>query len=159
MKRCVRDLRGRRCRLNAAMRDAVDEVRVCMEALGAVAAARCVFAIDGSGQLIATVGEEDMDTAPLAQSLAAEMSAMGQGKRRDIVLSASGYDFYVEEHDVNVHVRVVARRLLIIVIYDSRSSMGRVALAAKRTAGSLEPLVRSHDGFVELPAEEPEDDS
>lgn len=134
--------------------DVLDQVRAHVAALRAETRARAVLAIDGAG-LLAVDGDVDrIDEASLARRVADRMSALGSLGR---LLRERGLQVHDEEQGVNVHARAIGRRLVLIAIYDATTSTGIVALAARRAAAVLEPLVRSDPRLAELPDEDDPD--
>lgn len=99
--------------------------------------ARAVFLIDKNGQQIANAGEVDeFDTMSLASLTAGNVAATDGlakliGEREFSVLFHEGE----QEH---IHISIVAKRAILVVIFDERSSLGLVRLRVKRAAGDLE---------------------
>ncbi len=85
--------------------------------------ARAVFLIDKNGQQIAAAGEiEQFDTTSLASLTAGNVAATDGlakliGEREFSVL------FHEGQHD-HIHISIVAKRAILLVIFDDRSSLG-----------------------------------
>lgn len=98
--------------------------------------ARVVFVIDKNGQLIASTGEADkLDGTSLASLVAGEIAATGglaklMGEKEFSTL------FHEGERD-NLHITLVAGRLILVVIFDSRSSLGLVRLRVRKGSEEL----------------------
>lgn len=104
--------------------------------------ARAVFLIAKDGQEIARAGEtEDFDTTSLASLTAGNVAATDGlakliGEREFSVLFHEGQ----QDH---IHISIVARRSILVVIFDDRSSLGLVRLRVKRASSELERIFES----------------
>jgi len=98
--------------------------------------ARVVFVIDKNGQLIASSGEaEHLDSTSLASLVAGEIAATG-GLAKLIGES----DFTVLFHEGvkdNLHISLVSGRVILVVLFDRRSSLGLVRLRVKKCSEEL----------------------
>jgi predicted regulator of Ras-like GTPase activity (Roadblock/LC7/MglB family) len=98
--------------------------------------AKVVFLVDKNGQLIASAGEtHDLDTTSLASLTAGNIAATGGiahliGEKEFTVL------FHEGEND-NVHISVIGQRVILVVIFDKRSSLGLVRLRVKKVNDAL----------------------
>jgi predicted regulator of Ras-like GTPase activity (Roadblock/LC7/MglB family) len=119
-----------------------DELRQLEEALRRLfhdANAKAVFLIDKNGQQIAAAGEiEQFDTTSLASLTAGNVAATDGlakliGEREFSVLFHEGQ----QDH---IHISIVAKRAILVVIFDDRSSLGLVRLRVKRASGELESI-------------------
>jgi len=101
--------------------------------------ARAVFLIDKNGQQIAAAGEiESFDTTSLASLTAGNVAATDSlakliGEREFSVL------FHEGQRD-HIHISIVAKRAILVVIFDDRSSLGLVRLRVKRASVDLEKI-------------------
>jgi predicted regulator of Ras-like GTPase activity (Roadblock/LC7/MglB family) len=101
---------------------------------------RCALLVDRSGQLVTTVGEAPgLDTTAFATLTAADYSA------NDQLAKLVGEDdfsslFHQGEKD-SIYVADVARRLLLVIIFDSRTTVGLVRLRMKDEIEELTLLV------------------
>jgi predicted regulator of Ras-like GTPase activity (Roadblock/LC7/MglB family) len=99
--------------------------------------AKAVFLIDKNGQQIAAAGEiEQFDTTSLASLTAGNVAATDGlakliGEREFSVLFHEGQ----QDH---IHISIVAKRAILVVIFDDRSSLGLVRLRVKRANADLE---------------------
>ncbi|HUO86239.1 MAG TPA: roadblock/LC7 domain-containing protein [Thermoanaerobaculia bacterium] len=104
--------------------------------------AKAVFLIDKNGQQIASVGEiEQFDSTSLASLTAGNVAATDGlakliGEREFSVLFHEGQ----QDH---IHSSIVAKRAILVVIFDDRSSLGLVRLRVKRASGDLERIFES----------------
>ena len=119
--------------------------------------ARCALLVDRSGQLVATVGEQPkFDPTAFATLTAADFSANDQLARligeRDFTTL-----FHQGERD-SMYLADVARRIILVVLFDNRTTLGLVRLKLRgvvdelaqvfeavfaRAEGGTRPLARS----------------
>jgi predicted regulator of Ras-like GTPase activity (Roadblock/LC7/MglB family) len=101
--------------------------------------AKAVFLIDKNGQQIAAVGDvDDFDTTSLASLTAGNVAATDGlakliGEREFSVL------FHEGQRD-HIHISIVARRAILLVIFDERSSLGLVRLRVKRASAEMDEI-------------------
>lgn len=101
--------------------------------------ARAIFLIDRTGQQIAAAGEvEQFDTTSLASLTAGNVAATDGlakliGEREFSVLFHEG----LRDH---IHISIVAKRAILLVIFDERSSLGLVRLRVKRSSQEMEQI-------------------
>jgi len=98
--------------------------------------AMVVFLVDKNGQLIASAGEtRDIDTTSLASLTAGNIAATGGiarllGEKEFTIL------FHEGEKD-NIHISLIGQRVILVVIFDKRSSLGLVRLRVKKASETL----------------------
>ncbi len=98
--------------------------------------AKVVFLVDKNGQQIAAIGElNSIDTTALA-SLAAGNVAATDSLARLIGEKEFSVLFHEGERD-NLHISVVGGRVILVVIFDERSSLGLVRLRVKKGSTEL----------------------
>ncbi|MBN1142497.1 MAG: roadblock/LC7 domain-containing protein [Deltaproteobacteria bacterium] len=113
-----------------------------LEKLLVEANAKALFLVDKDGQLISSTGETDqMDTTSLASLTAGNIAATGGlakllGEKEFSVL------FHEGEKD-NLHLSLVASRVILVVIFDQRSSLGLVRLRVRKWNEELEKIFNS----------------
>lgn len=111
--------------------------------------AKVVFLIDKNGQNIAAAGEtEGFDSTSLASLTAGNVAATDGlakliGEREFSVL------FHEGQRD-HIHISIVARRAILLVIFDERSSLGLVRLRVKRASVELKKVFDEIDARDEL---------
>ena len=89
--------------------------------------AKGVFVVDRNGQLIAEAGEmRGIDTTSLASLTAGNIAATG-GLAKVIGEEEFPVHFHQGVRD-NLHITAVAKRLILVVVFDERSSLGLVRL-------------------------------
>ncbi|MCD6450960.1 MAG: roadblock/LC7 domain-containing protein [Acidobacteria bacterium] len=114
--------------------------------------AKIVFLVDKNGQQIAATGDiENLDTTSLA-SLTAGNVAATDGLARLIGEREFNILFHEGERD-NIHISIVANRIILVVIFDQRSSLGLVRLRVKKASGEL---TRIFDQIMEKISKEKE---
>jgi predicted regulator of Ras-like GTPase activity (Roadblock/LC7/MglB family) len=103
------------------------------QSLRSDASAKIVFLVDKNGQQIAGAGEIDLvDTTSLA-SLTAGNVAATDGLAKLIGEKEFSILFHEGRKD-NIHISIVAQRLILVVIFDERSSLGLVRLRVRKAA-------------------------
>jgi predicted regulator of Ras-like GTPase activity (Roadblock/LC7/MglB family) len=106
--------------------------------------AKFVFLVDRSGQQIAAHGEMlNLDTTSLASLTAGNVAATDGlahliGEQGFPVLSHEG------ERD-NIHISIIANRVILVVIFDERSSLGLVRLRVRRTNAEMGMIFEAID--------------
>lgn len=115
------------------------QINVVIDRLLKEANAKVVFVVDKDGQLIASSGDTgDIDTTSLASLTAGNIAATGGlakliGEREFSIL------FHEGERD-NLHISIVAQRVILVVIFDQRSSLGLVRLRVKKASDELNTI-------------------
>ena len=115
------------------------KIRQALQRLFQDASAKLVFLVDKNGQQIAAVGDmNSVDTTSLA-SLTAGNVAATDGLARLIGEKEFSILFHEGEKD-NIHISIVARRVILVVIFDERASLGLVRLRVRRATTELEAV-------------------
>jgi predicted regulator of Ras-like GTPase activity (Roadblock/LC7/MglB family) len=98
--------------------------------------AKVIFLVDKNGQLIASCGAtEHLDTTGLASLTAGNIAATG-GLAKLIGEKEFSILFHEGERD-NLHISLVGDRVILVVIFDARTSLGIVRLRVTRTSEGL----------------------
>ena len=98
--------------------------------------AKGCFVVDRNGQLIGEAGEmQGIDTTSLA-SLTAGCIAATCGLAKIVGEDEFPVHFHQGQKD-NLHMTLVAKRMILVVIFDDRSSLGLVRLRVKKAGGEL----------------------
>jgi predicted regulator of Ras-like GTPase activity (Roadblock/LC7/MglB family) len=128
------------------------EIISVVEKLLREANAKCVYLVDKDGQLITSSGEtRDIDSTSLASLTAGNIAATGGlakliGEKEFTIL------FHEGERD-NIHISVIGQRVILVVIFDKRSSLGLVRLRVKKASEDLakciQKLIEKMDGVAE----------
>src|ERR687897_727671 len=112
------------------------QIRGILQKLKDEANAKMVFLVDKNGQQIAYNGDiNNLDTTSLA-SLTAGNVAATDGLARLIGEKEFSVLFHEGERD-NIHISIVAQRVILVVIFDERSSLGLVRLRVKKASTEL----------------------
>jgi len=125
-----------------------EQLKRVITRLCADANAKFVFLVDKNGQQIAAHGEMlNLDTTSLASLTAGNVAATDGlahliGERGFPVLSHEG------ERD-NLHISIVSARVILVVIFDERSSLGLVRLRVKRATAEMSSVFEVIDSKVE----------
>lgn len=98
--------------------------------------AKVVFLVDKNGQLIASRGEtQGIDTTSLASLTAGNIAATG-GMAKLLGEKEFSILFHEGEKD-NIHISIIGQRVILVVIFDQRSSLGLVRLRVKKSSEAL----------------------
>ena len=98
--------------------------------------AEVIFLVDKNGQLISGVGEtERFDTTSLASLTAGNIAATG-GLAKLIGEKEFSILFHEGEKD-NLHISIGGGRVILVVLFDNRSSLGLVRLRVKKSSEEL----------------------
>ena len=109
--------------------------RIC-EILHRDSNAKAVLVIDKNGQAIAQAGDtQQLDVTSLS-SLTAGNVAATDGLAKLIGEKEFSILFHEGEKD-NIHISIVAQRVILVVIFDERSSLGLVRLRVKKASHEL----------------------
>ena len=115
------------------------KIKDSLNRLAADANANVVFLVDKNGQQIAAVGDlTTLDTTSLA-SLTAGNVAATDGLARLIGEREFSILFHEGERD-NIHISIVAQRVILVVIFDERTSLGLVRLRVRRALAELDRI-------------------
>ena len=98
--------------------------------------AKAVFVVDSSGHLMAEAGESaGVDSTRLA-SLAAGCVAATGGLAQVIGEAEFPIHYHQGERD-NLHISLIGQQIILVVIFDDRSSLGLVRLRVKKASAEL----------------------
>lgn len=111
-------------------------IMVLIEKLQRESNSKVIFLVDKNGQLIAATGEtEHLDTTSLASLTAGNIAATG-GLAKLIGEKEFSILFHEGEKD-NIHISIIGGRVILVVIFDERSSLGLVRLRVKKASLEL----------------------
>ncbi len=95
-----------------------------------------VFVVDKAGQLVAEAGEmRGIDSTSLASLTAGCIAATG-GLAKIVGEEEFPIHFHQGQRD-NLHITLVGGRMILVVIFDERSSLGLVRLRVKKAGAEL----------------------
>jgi predicted regulator of Ras-like GTPase activity (Roadblock/LC7/MglB family) len=128
-------------------------IRTIIAKLRTEANAKLIFLVDKNGQQIAAQGDlENFDATSLA-SLTAGNVAATDGLAKLIGEKEFSILFHEGERD-NIHISIVAQRVILVVIFDNQSSLGLVRLRVKKASleltGVFEKIVKKINSEKEL---------
>jgi len=104
--------------------------------------AKVVFLVDKNGQLIASSGQaQNLDTTSLASLTAGNVAAMG-GLAKLIGEKEFPNQFHEGERE-SLHMSIVGGRVVLVVIFDAKSSLGLVRLRVKKASEELNHIFES----------------
>ena len=119
-----------------------NQIKGIISKLRVDANSKVVFLVDKNGQQIAAQGEiENLDTTSLA-SLTAGNVAATDGLARLIGEKEFSILFHEGERD-NIHISIVAQRVILVVLFDERSSLGLVRLRVRKASDELTRILES----------------
>jgi predicted regulator of Ras-like GTPase activity (Roadblock/LC7/MglB family) len=116
--------------------DEFNQISTVLEKLVRDSNSRMVFLVDKNGQLIAAAGEtENLDTTSLASLTAGNIAATG-GLAKLLGEKEFSILFHEGERD-NLHINLIGQRVILVVIFDDRSTLGLVRLRVKKASEEL----------------------
>jgi predicted regulator of Ras-like GTPase activity (Roadblock/LC7/MglB family) len=101
--------------------------------------ARCALLVDRAGQLVATVGEPpNFDPTAFATLTAADFSANDQLAK--LIGENDFNSLFHQGEKESMYLADVARRVILVVLFDNRTTLGLVRLKMKTTVEELNQL-------------------
>ena len=97
--------------------------------------AQVAFIVDKNGQLIASAGDTEVDTTSIATLTAGNIAATG-GIAKLLREREFTTQFHEGEHS-NIHIHLVGNRVILVVIFDNKTSLGLVRLRVKKATEEL----------------------
>ncbi len=117
------------------------EISAVVEKLLRESNAKCVYLVDKDGRLITSSGDtKDIDSTSLASLTAGNIAATG-GLAKLIGEKEFSILFHEGEKD-NIHISVIGHRVILVVIFDRRSSLGLVRLRVRKASDALAESIR-----------------
>ena len=101
-----------------------------------LANAKATFLVDKNGHLIASAGDsKGIDTTSLASLTAGNIAATGAMAK---LLGEKEFSILLHEGErEHIHVSIIAQRLILVVVFDHRSSLGLVRLRVRKSGEVL----------------------
>lgn len=121
-----------------------DRISTLLQRLKVDASAKIVFLVDKNGQQIAGAGEVELVDATSLASLTAGNVAATDGLAKLIGEKEFSILFHEGRKD-NIHISIVGHRLILVVIFDERSSLGLVRLRVRKATGEVERILVDMD--------------
>ena len=101
--------------------------------------ARCALLVDRTGQLVATVGEQpNFDPTAFATLTAADFSANDQLAR--LIGETDFNSLFHQGEKESMYLADIARRVILVVLFDNRTTLGLVRLKMKVVVDELAKL-------------------
>ena len=101
--------------------------------------ARCALLVDRTGQLVATVGEQPtFDPTAFATLTAADFSANDQLAR--LIGETDFNSLFHQGEKESMYLADIARRVILVVLFDNRTTLGLVRLKMKQVVDELAKL-------------------
>ena len=127
-----------------------NQINAVCDRLTKDANAKVVFIVDKNGQLIAAAGQtENIDTTSLASLTAGNIAATG-GLAKLIGENEFPTQFH-EGAKESLHMTIVGNRVILVVIFDTRTSLGLVRLRVKKASDELGKIFEALLKKVESP--------
>jgi predicted regulator of Ras-like GTPase activity (Roadblock/LC7/MglB family) len=112
------------------------EIREVADRLHQDSRARTILIVDKNGQLIASSGvDAELDTTSLSSLVAGNVAATG-GIAKLIEEEEFTGQFH-EGKEISVHMTIVARRIILVVLFDKNTTQGLVRLRVKKANDGL----------------------
>lgn len=118
------------------------QIQAVCDRLGRESNAKAVLVIDKNGQPIAQSGETDhLDVTSLSSLTAGNVAATG-GIAKLLAEKEFAGQFH-EGEKTNIHISIVAQRVILVVLFDERSSLGLVRLRVRKASDELTRILES----------------
>ena len=127
------------------------QIQVVCSRLHRESNSKAVLLIDKNGQLIAESGDTaNLDTTSLSSLTAGNVAATG-GIAKLLKEKEFTGQFHEGEH-VNIHISLVANRVILVILFDERSSLGLVRLRVRKAADELARIFDALMSKVQTPS-------
>src|SRR5690606_39970336 len=118
----------------------LSEIREVADRLHQDSRSRTILIVDKNGQLIAASGvDAELDTTSLSSLVAGNVAATG-GIAKLIEEEEFTGQFH-EGRGISVHMTIVARRMILVVLFDKNTTHGLVRLRVKKASTELETVL------------------
>ena len=121
-----------------------ERIKQLLNTLRMDASAKIVFLVDKNGQQIAGAGEVNLVDSTSLASLTAGNVAATDGLAKLIGEKEFSILFHEGRKD-NIHISIVGQRLILVVIFDERSSLGLVRLRVRKASADIERVLKEMD--------------
>ncbi|MCZ6784027.1 MAG: roadblock/LC7 domain-containing protein [Proteobacteria bacterium] len=127
------------------------KILVVIQRLVRDANSKGIFVVDKNGQLISEAGElEGIDSTSLASLTAGCIAATG-GLAKIVGEEEFPIHFHQGQRD-NLHITLVGSRIILVVVFDERSSLGLVRLRVKKAGAELARIFEDIEQKAKLEA-------
>jgi predicted regulator of Ras-like GTPase activity (Roadblock/LC7/MglB family) len=140
----------------------LSEIREVADRLQQDSRARTILIVDKNGQLIAASGvDAELDTTSLSSLVAGNVAATGGIAK--LIEEEEFTGQYHEGKEISVHMTIVARRIILVVLFDKNTTQGLVRLRVKKANENLtdifdrlaaKPKGQEEDVFKEITDED-----
>lgn len=139
----------------------LSEIREVADRLQQDSRARTILIVDKNGQMIASSGVDTLDTTSLASLVAGNLAATGGIAK--LIEEEEFTGQYHEGKEISVHMTIVARRIILVVLFDKNTTQGLVRLRVKKASEMLtdifdrlaaKPKSQEEDVFKEITDED-----
>ncbi|MBK8481963.1 MAG: roadblock/LC7 domain-containing protein [Proteobacteria bacterium] len=115
------------------------------------ASAKAVLLIDKNGQLIADAGDvANLDTVSLSSLTAGNVAATGGIAKLLKEKEFTGQ--YHEGEETSVHMTLVAQRVILVILFDERTSLGLVRLRVRKAGDEIAKIFEAMMAKVAEPS-------
>lgn len=112
------------------------EIREVADRLQQDSRARTILIVDKNGQLIASSGvDAELDTTSFSSLVAGNVAATGGIAK--LIEEEEFTGQYHEGKEISVHMTIVARRIILVVLFDKNTTQGLVRLRVKKANEAL----------------------
>jgi predicted regulator of Ras-like GTPase activity (Roadblock/LC7/MglB family) len=126
-----------------------ERIKHLLNTLRMDASAKIVFLVDKNGQQIAGAGEVNLVDSTSLASLTAGNVAATDGLARLIGEKEFSILFHEGRKD-NIHISIVGQKLILVVIFDERSSLGLVRLRVRKASADIERVLNEMDSKAQV---------
>lgn len=100
---------------------------------------RACYIIDKNGQLVAHAGEtQNIDAVSLSSLIAGSIAATGSLAK--LIGEKEFASVYHEGHSEHMHVSIVGQRVILVVLFDQRSSLGLIRLRVRKISEEMDKI-------------------
>lgn len=131
----------------------LSEIQAVADRLHQDSRARTILIVDKNGQLIAASGvDAQLDTTSLSSLVAGNVAATGG--IASLIEEEEFTGQYHEGKEISVHMTIVARRIILVVLFDKNTTQGLVRLRVKK---ANEALTNIFEALASKPKSQEED--
>ena len=140
----------------------LSEIQAVADKLHQDSRARTVLIVDKNGQMIAASGvDAQLDTTSLSSLVAGNVAATGG--IASLIKEDEFTGQYHEGKEISVHMTIVARRIILVVLFDKNTTQGLVRLRVRKADEALtgifealaaKPQAAQEDVFKEITDED-----
>lgn len=125
--------------LMAMYEEEFNQIQRVVDHLVKDANAKVVFIIDKNGQLVSASGDvNDLDTTSLASLTAGNMTATDDMAK---LLKENQFATQLDQGEkANIHIQLVDNRVILVIIFGSKSSLGLIRLRVRKASEDLKHI-------------------